>query len=189
MSDAGSNWVNVAVDHMSWQNFTTGELSRPFQGKDCESIYDSGTEPLTSALSSEESTTPCLIADAQRPPAPACRNTIASIKYTIHHNGDVQNKGKQQIVAVNATIVLTDIPATVMDEDGLVVFQQEYSIEFRSETDVPRSMKSGNPGYIFGRPIPVMPHRIGYLGVLGAIADEACTDQKINMVWQISCIK
>ena len=126
MSDAGSNWVNVptsvtspcelslslmdsfitqvAVDHMSWQNFTTGELSRPFQGKDCESIYDSGTEPLTSALSSEESTTPCLIADARRPPAPACRNTIASIKYTIHHNGDVQNKGKQQIVAVNATI-------------------------------------------------------------------------------------
>ena len=76
-----------------------------------------------------------------------------------------------------------------MDEDGLVVFQQEYSIEFRSETDVPRLMKSGNPGYIFGRPIPVMPHRIGYLGVLGAIADEACTDQKINMVWQISCIK
>merc|ERR1711939_270498 len=82
MSDAGSNWVNVAVDHMSWQNFTTGELSRPFQGKDCESIYDSGTEPLTSALSSEESTTPCLIADAQRPPAPACRNTIASKRVT-----------------------------------------------------------------------------------------------------------
>lgn len=182
MSDAGSNWVNVAVDHMSWQNFTTGELSRPFQGKDCESIYDSGTEPLTSALSSEESTTPCLIADAQRPPAPACRNTIASIKYTIHHNGDVQNKGKQQIVAVNATIVLTDIPAAVTDEDGLVVVQQEYSVQFRSDADVPPSMKSGNPGYIFGRPIPVIPHRIGYLGVLGAIADEACTDHKINMV-------
>ena len=107
MSDAGSNWVNVptsvtspcelslslmysfitqvAVDHMSWQNFTTGELSRPFQGKDCESIYDSGTEPLTSALSSEESTTPCLIADAQRPPAPAIvavNATIASKRVT-----------------------------------------------------------------------------------------------------------
>ncbi len=144
MSDAGSNWVNVptsvtspcelslslmysfitqvAVDHMSWQNFTTGELSRPFQGKDCESIYDSGTGPLTSALSSEESTTLCLIADAQRPPAPACRNTIASIKYTIHHNGDVQNKGKQQIVAVNATIaskrVTYDMDKTSMEVIG-----------------------------------------------------------------------
>jgi hypothetical protein len=190
MSAAGSSWINVAVHYMSWQNFTTGELSRPYESDDCESFYDSGTPPPASALSSEESTTPqCLIAEAQRPPAPACRNTIASIKYTIHHKGDVRDQGKQQIVAVNATIVLTDIPATVMDEDGLVVFQQEYSIEFRSETDVPRSMKSGNPGYIFGRPIPVMPHRIGYLGVLGAIADEACTDQKINMVWQISCIK
>ena len=66
--------------------------------------------------------------------------------------------------------MLTDIPATVTDEDGLVVVQQEYSVQFRSDADVPPSMKSGNPGYIFGRPIPVIPHRIGYLGVLGAIA-------------------
>ena len=78
--------------------------------------------------------------------------------------------------------MLTDIPAAVTDEDGLVVVQQEYSVQFRSDADVPPSMKSGNPGYIFGRPIPVIPHRIGYLGVLGAIADEACADHKINMV-------
>ena len=70
--------------------------------------------------------------------------------------------------------MLTDIPAAVTDEDGLVVVQQEYSVQFRSDADVPPSMKSGNPGYIFGRPIPVIPHRIGYLGVLGAIADEGC---------------
>jgi len=127
MSDAGSSWINVptsimcpsdsplllctpsitqvAVHYMSWQNFTTGELSRPYESDDCESFYDSGTPPPASALSSEESTTPqCLIAEAQRPPAPACRNTIASIKYTIHHKGDVRDQGKQQIVAVNATI-------------------------------------------------------------------------------------
>ena len=57
-----------------------------------------------------------------RPPAPACRNTIASIKYTIHHNGDVQNKGKQQIVAVNATIaskrVTYDMDKTSMEVIG-----------------------------------------------------------------------
>ena len=44
--------------------------------------------------------------------------------------------------------MLTDIPATLTDEDGLVVVQQEYSVQFRSDADVPPSMKSGNPGYI-----------------------------------------
>ena len=114
--------TQVAVDHMSWQNFTTGELSRPFRAKIVNLSMTVAQEPLTSALSSEESTTPCLIADAQKPPAPACRNTIASIKHTIHHNGDVQNKGKQQIVAVNATIaskrVTYDMDKTSMEVIG-----------------------------------------------------------------------
>ena len=40
-----------------------------------------------------------------RPPSPACRNALASIRYTMRYKEDTESKGKQKIVAADADIV------------------------------------------------------------------------------------
>ncbi len=85
--------------------------------------------------------------------------------------------------------MLTDIPATAVGTDGVVVLQQEYSTHFTSMANRTFRTKSGNPGYIFGRRLAVGTLQItatglefSDLGVLGSIEDGACTNTMKNMV-------
>ena len=56
--------------------------------------------------------------------------------------------------------MLTDVPMRAGDDDDLVVLRQEYSLRFQSadafdhsRANLVNRSKSGNPGYIFGRPV------------------------------------
>jgi len=91
--------------------------------------------------------------------------------------------------------VLTDVPLAASNDDGKIVLQQEYSVEFQDVSNSPRNLanlinrsKSGNPGYIYGRPVlaghaiaatsqldAVSPRARG-LQLLGADNDGTCTD-------------
>ena len=98
--------------------------------------------------------------------------------------------------------VLTDIPVKGGNENGVIVFQQEYSIHFQSDTKVTQSTlgnlinrtKSGNPGYIFGRAVlggkllspnadfDVISSRTGGLVLFGASGDGTCANSAENLV-------
>ena len=91
--------------------------------------------------------------------------------------------------------MLTDVPLAASNDDGKIVLQQEYSVEFQDVSNSPRNLanlinrsKSGNPGYIYGRPVlaghaiaatshldAVSPRARG-LQLLGADNDGTCTD-------------
>lgn len=203
ISSLDGGWIDVKVRSVSWKDFDTGEFlirqestSRFRDDEDCQAVYDSGEVSLAPSASSIQMPSnsegtgglSCNSWDG-RPPSPACRNALASIRYTMRYEEDTESKGKQKIVAADADIVLTDIPATAVGTDGVVVLQQEYSTHFTSMANRTFRTKSGNPGYIFGRRLAVGTLQItatglefSDLGVLGSIEDGACTNTMKNMV-------
>jgi len=97
--------------------------------------------------------------------------------------------------------VLTDVPLAASNKDGWIILQQEFSVRFQSVGDILRSKaaaniinrtKSGNPGYIFGRPLlagnlvsatvenGVVSARQDGLQLLGADTDGTCTSSAIE---------
>jgi len=134
----------------------------------------------------------CLLESASsRPLTPACRNALLNVHYTLIHRTNSENN----IVAAYVDLVLTDVPLAASNDDGKIVLQQEYSVEFQDVSNSPRNLanlinrsKSGNPGYIYGRPVlaghaiaatsqldAVSPRARG-LQLLGADNDGTCTD-------------
>lgn len=104
--------------------------------------------------------------------------------------------------------MLTDVPLAASNDDGMIVLQQEHSVRFQGISNVRREQtlanlinrtKSGNPGYIFGRPVlaghsilatselHVVSSRIHGLQLLGADLDGTCTDGAIERVMMPAC--
>lgn len=140
----------------------------------------------------------CLLESASsRPLTPACRNALLNVHYTLIHRTNSENN----IVAAYVDLVLTDVPLAASNDDGKIVLQQEYSVEFQDVSNSPRNLanlinrsKSGNPGYIYGRPVlaghaiaatsqldAVSPRARG-LQLLGADNDGTCTDAATERV-------
>ena len=86
-------------------------------------------------------------------------------------------------------------------DDGLIVLQQDYSVRFQNADALPRTTanlvnrsRSGNPGYIFGRPVlageivkttaeqNVISARSDGLKLFGAVGDGLCTISNNYMV-------
>mmetsp|Transcript_14433 Transcript_14433/g.47157 ORF Transcript_14433/g.47157 Transcript_14433/m.47157 type:complete len:296 (-) Transcript_14433:694-1581(-) len=219
-SPASDDWIEVAIRSITWQNFETGELSQYDSVLNCKSIYERvpTTTPLPSlAATPTPSNAPsktaadisgpvpaptefvpvptadtCLLESASsRPLTPACRNALLNVHYTLIHRTNSENN----IVAAYVDLVLTDVPLAASNDDGKIVLQQEYSVEFQDVSNSPRNLanlinrsKSGNPGYIYGRPVlaghaiaatsqldAVSPRARG-LQLLGADNDGTCTD-------------
>ncbi|KAJ8612268.1 hypothetical protein CTAYLR_002925 [Chrysophaeum taylorii] len=213
-SPAGSDWVHVEVRRVRWRDFEAGtEYEYSSFDPDlaaCDVAYDG---PFTATLaptlsmedtnsSTDQSPTPvpsltvaptavCALGEnASRPASPSCRNALVEICYVIVYGGETENS---QIIRAYADLVLTDIPAM----SSVTAMRQRYSIAFQSESSAVRSItdanivnrtRSGNPGYIFGRPVLagklasaayVLP-RIDGLRMLGSSGDSTCSEDGVE---------
>lgn len=151
-------WTQIAVRTVKWRNVETGD-EVDFGAYVCQSFYDtSGLSRILNGASESFSGPTCDAGiKSNITQLGACQNAIASIAYTILYHPDNNN-----IVAAYADIVLADVPLEASNSYGHVVLEQEFSILFQSVGQIPRSQslanfinrsKSGNPGYIFGRPL------------------------------------
>ena len=148
-SPAGSEFVAVEIQSVQWRDPATGSLlsfaSYDTAVASCDASYDA-------SLCTGGTTV-----DAQRPAAPACRNALYSISYTIIHLGG----DASEIARVLADIVLTDVPEA--DDDGAIVLEQHFSVRFQERdplfsrsadlANLVNRSRSGNPGYLVGRPV------------------------------------
>merc|ERR1712023_277826 len=136
---------------MFWQDLKNGEKHQVYN---CETRYDqisdSNVHIQNDSVSLGE-TEICEIHFGSEGDLPVCRNSLASIQYTILHGHDDDNK----IYAAYADVVVTDIYASTSNTNHQIVMEQEYSILFQSAHSIPRSQqlanfinrsKSGNPG-------------------------------------------
>lgn len=75
-----------------------------------------------------------------------CQNAVKSLLYRIHHNGT------QGIIRVQVLAVLTNFTESFTDKAG-GSFTQHFSVEFIWINRTRSKVLSGNPGYLFGRPV------------------------------------
>lgn len=123
-------------------------------------------------------TSECETGTFRRPAAPACRNALSEISYTFVYSGE------SRILSAYADLVLTDVPSTATS------LKQRFSVSYVSNAEVERKSddanvvnrtRSGNPGYIFGRPVlagknheTYVSPRVDGLAILGASGDTSC---------------
>lgn len=188
---AGDAWVKVEVRRVRWRDPRTG-LETDFSDFDplsCDTFYDDA-EDASSPDTTVTSSSSCA-ASFDRPAAPACRDALADLCYTIVYSGKAADS---RILKAYADLVLTDVPATSL------TLTQRFAVVFQSESPVARSnananvvnrTRSGNPGYLLGRPLlagaksddgtRVVP-QIDGLRVLGATGDSSCLESDPDAV-------
>jgi tectonic-1/3 len=124
-----------------------------FNSVDCATTYHKNLQNYTSSAPT------CLFCGGAQqscptiPNVPYCQNMVTAVHYTVTHNPDVAGT----IVRVIADVVITDVPLL-----GAPSVEQTFSVQFVSTSSVaparasgnlvPRS-RSGNPGYITGKPV------------------------------------
>ncbi|KAJ1461282.1 hypothetical protein M885DRAFT_507172 [Pelagophyceae sp. CCMP2097] len=123
----------------------------------------------------------------ERPALPVCRNALVEACYTVVYDP------AGFIVSASVDVVLTDVP----DDGAAVVLEQTFLMQFASTFEVPRSRdianlvnrsRSGNPGYIVGRPLlsgllgaTTVAQRADGLRVLGSTGRGECSAKGVGL--------
>ncbi|CAM9292145.1 unnamed protein product, partial [Hapterophycus canaliculatus] len=154
-------YTPVEISSTTWRDWDTG-LETDFAEANCGAFYFDGN-----AAGSTDSA--CILGggsgeaiDSVTNPTEGCKNALASICYTIIHDGE------GSVTAVTAAVVLTDIPPGPSGGNSSAVSPQQFSVEFRLDetsdafSEMTRSQelgnlvereRSGNPGYLPGFPL------------------------------------
>uniref|UniRef100_A0A7S3K434 Tectonic domain-containing protein n=1 Tax=Aureoumbra lagunensis TaxID=44058 RepID=A0A7S3K434_9STRA len=144
-SSGSTDWIPVTIRSVKYTNFydTTQTEHETFNDADvdCDATYGTSTSCLgTSSATANET----------------CFNALVAVHYDIVHQSD----GINSIVEAFADLLLTDIPQSANNDDNIIIIRQYYSVGFRSQAAIARSQanivnrtRSGNPGYLFGRPL------------------------------------
>ncbi|CAM9689480.1 unnamed protein product, partial [Scytosiphon promiscuus] len=153
-------YIPVEISSTTWRDWDTGRET-DFAEVNCGAFYIDGT--------AAGSTSSCIMGGGDGDtilsaanPVEGCKNALASICYTVVHDGE------GSVTAVTAAVVLTDIPPGPNGGNSSAVSAQQFSVEFRLDetsdaySEMTRSQdlgnlvereKSGNPGYLPGFPV------------------------------------
>lgn len=153
--------VKVSIVSVIFEDITTGDRAdktSSFLTNNCD----------TGLLSVIGNTAPCgaFATVALTSADGVCMNAVKSVKYVVTHSGDATSA----ITNVAAFIVITNVPSDLtawgaattwkLAKDG---FEQIFSVEFNgiftgtalsnNGGNIVRRARSGNPGYIMGKPV------------------------------------
>eukprot|EP00981_Chlorochromonas_danica_P014722 scaffold8708_cov179-Ochromonas_danica.AAC.3 len=141
-----------SVIHEDWQTGAQSDITSSFSSSSCTTTASSNSTALANdaCFFTTTSTSRTLLLTKTA----VCVNFIKEVKYTIQHS----NAAEGTITNVTAEVVVTDIP---FDSSGLLI-NQAFGASFQSvdssgqsssNGNLVRRERSGNPGYIMGRPV------------------------------------
>jgi tectonic-1/3 len=152
---AAASLLQVTLNSLTYKNFyndAVSDVKTTFTNNNCASTWYANKATHTSSSCYFGSATTASVADI-----PHCQNMVTSVKYTIEHAADAAGT----ITVVKADVVITDVP---QDRSKNTIITQTYSADFVSAFGGSVSegygnqaarAKSGNPGYIMGKPVVI----------------------------------
>ncbi|XP_077130243.1 tectonic-3 isoform X1 [Ranitomeya variabilis] len=112
-------------------------------------------------ITSDVTETPVLRGDV-------CDNVVTQVIYTVLYNGT------QGITGVSVSFTLSNVSA------GSALLRQTFSVVYKpaaSASQGPAQSRSGNPGYLVGRPVL---SDIGHLSMLRSLVDDSCSHSDVQ---------
>jgi len=155
-----TNVVAVDLTQVMYQDPVTNVLrnvTNTFMNNKCATGYRTDKAAYVASASFPDGDCQFNTGAASVADLPRCQNMVTSVKYTVEHTSD----GASTITAVKAAVVITDVSRDVAATSQAV--SQTFGVDFVSTSvsgsasvgagNLVTRARSGNPGYIMGRPV------------------------------------